>query len=116
MTHYIIKIALTTLLIVAISEIAKRSSFFAALLASIPLVSILAIFWLYFDTKDISKISAFTTSVFWLVLPSLILFISLPIFLKQGLHFYPSMALSIGLTFFSYWILVVTLNNVGIKL
>jgi len=116
MPQYIIKIVLTTILIVAVSEIAKRSSFLAALLASIPLVSVLAIFWLYFDTKDISKISEFTTSVFWLVLPSLVFFISFPLLLKQGLHFYPSIGLSIGLTVFSYWMLLAALNNIGVKL
>ena len=45
--YYLTKIAITTLLIVVISEIAKHSSFFGALLASIPLVSVLAMLWLY---------------------------------------------------------------------
>lgn len=58
MINYIIKIAITTILIVAISEIAKRSSFAGALLASLPLVSVLAILWLYVDTKDVEKRSA----------------------------------------------------------
>ena len=49
MTYYIIKIAVTTILVVLISEIARRSSFLAALLASIPLVSVLAMIWLYVD-------------------------------------------------------------------
>jgi len=55
--YYLTKIAITTLLIVVISEIAKRSSFFGALLASIPLVSVLAMLWLYIDTKDAMKVS-----------------------------------------------------------
>ena len=58
MSYYLAKIVVTTVLIVVISEIAKRSSFFGALLASIPLISVLAMFWLYFDTKDIAKVSA----------------------------------------------------------
>ena len=82
MIYYVAKIAITTILIVAISEIAKRSSFAAALLASIPLVSVLAMLWLYVDTKDVAKVSALATSVFWLVLPSLVFFITLPLLLK----------------------------------
>jgi hypothetical protein len=114
--YYLTKIAITTALIVAISEIAKRSSFVGALLASIPLVSVLAMLWLYIDTKDVEKVSALATSVFWLVLPSLVFFISLPLLLKQGLHFYSSISLSIGFTIGAYWLMVVVLNHYGIKL
>ncbi len=116
MSYYLVKLAVTTILIVLISEIAKRSSFVGALLASIPLVSVLAMIWLYVDTKDASKVSALATSVFWLVLPSLALFIALPLLLKQGINFYTSMSLSIGITVVCYWIMVVTLNHFGIKL
>ena len=116
MIYYLAKIALTTALIVVISEIAKRSSFVGALLASLPLVSVLAMIWLYVDTKDVAKVSALSTSVFWLVLPSLVLFVSLPILLKQGLNFYFSIGISIGLTALCYWIMVSVLVHYGIKL
>ena len=116
MIYYLTKIVITTVLIVAISEIAKRSSFVGALLASIPLVSVLAMLWLYIDTKDVEKVSALATSVFWLVLPSLVLFISLPLLLKQDMHFYSSISLSIGFTICAYWLMVVVLNHYGIKL
>jgi len=114
--YYLTKIAITTALIVAISEIAKRSSFAGALLASIPLVSVLAMLWLYVDTKDISKISSLSMSIFWLVLPSLVLFVALPILLKQGLNFYFSMSVSIGLTALCYWLMISVLGHYGIKL
>ena len=64
MNYYILKITITTLLIVLISEIAKRSSFVGAVLASVPLVSVLAMLWLYVDTEDISKVSALSSSFF----------------------------------------------------
>ena len=99
-----------------ISEIAKRSSFAGAVLASIPLISVLAMVWLYVDTKDVEKVSTLATSVFWLVLPSLVLFITLPVLLKAGLHFYPSISLSIGFTIAAYWLMVVVLNHYGVKL
>ncbi len=116
MLYYVIKIAITTGLIVAISEIAKRSSFIGAVLASVPLVSVLAMLWLYVDTRDVVKVSALASSVFWLVLPSLALFISLPLLLKQGLNFYLSMSLSVGITVGCYWLMVTLLNHYGIKL
>lgn len=114
--YYLLKIAITTLLIVAISEISKRSTFVGALLASIPLVSVLAILWLYIDTKDIEKISNLSTSVFWLVLPSLVLFIVLPVLLKFGWGFYLSLGTSIVATIFSYFVMVFVLKQFGITL
>jgi hypothetical protein len=114
--YYLVKIALTTILIVAISEIAKRSSFVGAILASIPLVSVLAMLWLYIDTRDVARVSSLSTSVFWLVLPSLALFVSLPLLLKQGLNFYLSIGISIALTVTCYWLMVTILGHFGIKL
>ncbi|MFK8068574.1 MAG: DUF3147 family protein [Gammaproteobacteria bacterium] len=116
MIYYVTKVAITTILIVAISEISKRSTFAGALLASVPLISVLAMIWLYVDTKDVEKISTLATSVFWLVLPSLALFISLPLLLRQGIHFYLSISISIGLTVGAYWLMIFVLNNLGIKL
>ena len=116
MIYYITKIVITTVLIVAISEIAKRSSFAGALLASIPLVSVLAMLWLYVDTKDVEKVIALSTSVFWLVLPSLALFIALPLLLKQGLNFYLSISIAIGITVGAYWLMLTVLNHFGIEL
>lgn len=116
MTYYIIKIAITTALIVAISEIARRSSFIGAILASIPLVSVLAMLWLYIDTRDAAKVSALATSVFWLVLPSLALFVALPLLLKQGVNFYLSMGIAISITAGCYFLMVLLLNHYGIRL
>jgi hypothetical protein len=116
LAYYILKIAITTILIVAISEIAKRSSVIGALLASIPLVSVLAILWLYSDTKDVAKVSALSTSIFWLVLPSLALFVALPLLLKQGYNFYISLAISLVVTIACYGIMVMALKHCGVNL
>jgi hypothetical protein len=111
-----VKIAITTILIVVVSEVAKRSTFVGAILASIPLISVLAMIWLYIDTKDVTKVSSLSISVFWLVIPSLALFLTLPLLLKQGLNFYLSISISIGLTVGCYWIMVSALDHFGIEL
>ena len=116
MTYYLVKLAVTTVLIVAISEVAKRSSFIGAILASIPLVSVLAMIWLYIDTKDVGKVSSLATSVFWLVLPSLALFVALPLLLKQGMNFYLSLGISTGVTVACYLLMVLVLDYYGVKL
>ena len=116
MIYYILKIAITTILIVAISEISKRNSFIGAVLASVPLVSVLAMFWLYIDTGDVTKVSTLSSSIFWLVLPSLALFLTLPILLKLEFHFSWAIAISIGITSLSYLLMLAVLNYFGVKL
>jgi hypothetical protein len=116
LTYYLVKIVVTTVLIVMISEVAKRSSFAGALLASVPIISVLAMFWLYVDSNDVRKVSALASSVFWLVLPSLALFVTLPFLLKHGLNFYLSISISIGITVGCYFLMVAVLNYYGIRL
>lgn len=102
MTYLIGKYALTAFLVVAISEIAKRSTLLGAVLASIPLVSVLAIIWIYLETKDTARIAAFSTDIIWLVISSLILFIILPLLLKQGVGFWYSLGIGCVLTVAAY--------------
>ena len=116
MVYYAIKILITTIIIVLISEVAKRSSLMGAILASVPLVSVLAMLWLYVDTKDAVKVGELSSSIFWLVLPSLVLFLTLPLLLKQGVGFYLSMSISIVVTILCYWLIILILNYLGIKL
>ncbi len=114
--YYLLKVLVTTFLIVVISELSKRSSFIGAVLASVPLISVMAMVWLYVDTKDVEKVSALSSSVFWFVLPSLLLFVLLPILLKIGWGFYLSLAVSMVATIGSFFIMLAVLNHFGVKL
>jgi hypothetical protein len=102
LSQYLVKIIVTALLVVLISELSKRSTFAGALLASVPVVSVLAMIWLYNDTRDAAQVAALSRSVFWLVLPSLVLFLLLPVMLARGFQFYVSLAASIGATIVVY--------------
>ena len=116
MWYYIIKVIVSAVLIVAISEIAKRSSVLGAVLASVPLVSVIAMIWLYHETRNTAKISALANSIFWLVIPSLVLFLALPLLLKTGLNFYISLLLSVSLTAISYILMLGLLKEFGIDI
>ena len=116
MIHSVIKVAISVVLIVSISEIAKRSSLFGGLLGSLPLVSLLAFVWLYRETHDASKVASLSTSIFWLVLPSLPLFIVLATLLKRGMSFYPALGAAITVMFACYAAMVLVLTKLGIKL
>jgi hypothetical protein len=113
---YALKVGLTALLVVAIAELAKRSSFWAAALASLPLTSLLAMVWLYLETGDASRVASLSQSIFWLVLPSLVLFVLLPLLLRAGVNFWPSLGVSSAATFVAYVALVWVLSKSGWQL
>jgi hypothetical protein len=114
MWHAIFKAALSGILVSAISEAAKRSPSFGALIASLPLVSVLAMIWLWRDTGDSERIAAHAQSTFWLVLPSLPMFLALPALLRGGVPFYAAMALSCLLTITLYGAAVWAMRRFGI--
>ena len=76
MTYFIIKTLITAIVVVSVSEIAKRSSLLAGLLVSIPLTSFLAFMWLYWETQDTQKVIDLSYSIIWMVIPSFTFFIS----------------------------------------
>ena len=102
MTYYFVKTILSAIIIVVVTELAKVSSWFAALVTSLPLISILALSWIYIDTKNIEDISQLSVSIFYLVLPSLVFFLLLPYLLRLGVSFWTSMGLSCLVTALVY--------------
>ena len=109
-----LKVAITALLVVAIAEVAKRSTLAGAVLASLPLTSLLAMIWLYADTGDTQKIADLAGGIFWLVLPSLALFIALPLMLRAGWPFGVSLLASSALTVACYFAMIAVLKRFGI--
>jgi hypothetical protein len=92
MSYLLLKFGLSAAVLVTVSEIAKRNSVWAALLASLPLTSLLAFIWLYLDTHDTQKVAALSSNIFWLVIPSLVLFPTLGALLRSGMSFWLAMA------------------------
>jgi hypothetical protein len=114
MWTYAIKLAVTAVVVVAVAEIAKRSPVWAALLASLPLTSILAFVWLYVDTGDGERVAQLSHGILWLVLPSLVLFIALPLMLRAGWGFWGSLASSCAVTAGAYLVMVWMLGRAGV--
>ena len=116
MFYFLIKTGLSALIIAAISEIAKRSPEFAALIASLPLISILGMIWLWRDTADTERLSLHAEATFWYVLPSLPMFLVLPALLRHGVGFYPALALCVIITVILYFCMTFLLRRIGITL
>ena len=116
MTYFFIKTVITAIIIVIVSEISKKSSFLGALIISIPLTSLLAFIWLYFDTRDYQKVIDLSYGTILLSVPSFTFFIMLPILLKMKQNFAISILISIISTSLIYLICIFILKKIGINL
>ena len=114
--RFLVKVLISSVVIASVSELAKRSTLAAAILASLPTTSLLAILWLYRDTHNSQKVIDLSVGIFWAVLPSLIFFLILPLALKRGLRFGTAMLLSCGIMILSYLLYVALLNKFGVKI
>jgi hypothetical protein len=114
--QYTIKVLITAVVVVAVSELGKRSSFLGALLASLPLTSLLAFVWLYRGTGNVEAVASLSHGIFWLVLASLPLFLILPALLKSGVSFWPAFGASCVVTVGLYFGLVWVLRRFGVQL
>jgi hypothetical protein len=116
MTYLLIKAVLSAIIIVAVSEIAWRSPSTGALIASLPLISVLGMIWLWRDTQDVNGMAAHSTATFWYVLPSLPMFLIIPAMLKRGIGFWPSLAVGCVVTMALYATTTMVGPRFGLKL
>ena len=83
MSYLLVKYLVTAAVVVAVSELAKRSDKLGALLASLPLVTVLTLVWLYVEHQPMDKIANHAWYTFWYVLPTLPMFLLFPRLLNQ---------------------------------
>ncbi len=115
MLYLAIKAALSGVVIAIVSEIAQRRPGLGAFIVSLPLVSIFAIIWLWRDTRDIERIAAHAEATFWLVLPTLPMFLVFPALLRSGTDFWVALASSCALTVGLYLAVLWLLPKFGIS-
>ena len=104
--YLIFKTLISALIIVIVSEIAKKYTWAAAIIVSIPLTSLLAFIWLYYDTKDVQKVIDLSLSTIVMTLPSIVFFIVLPLMLKFKYSFSFSIIIAIISTSVAYLIFI----------
>lgn len=111
----ILKYAITALLVVIISEVAKNSGKLGALLASLPLVTLLVLCWLYVEQQPVEKIVNHAFYTFWYVLGSLPFFLIFPLLLGR-LTFTGALLISALVTLVFFWVYAQILAKFGIVL
>jgi hypothetical protein len=95
----IVKVLVSAIIILVITEISKKNASLGGLIAAMPFVTLLAMFWLYYEKRDLALLSDFSKSVFWGLFPTLLFFIPLIFLFKKGWNFY--LVIFIGLIFLS---------------
>ena len=116
MLYLLIKAALSGAIVAAVSEIARRYPTWGGLVASLPLTSLLAMLWLWRDTGDAGRVAELSASTIWFILPSLPLFVALPLLLRSGLGFWASMGIVIAGTLALYALMFWAGPRLGLKL
>jgi hypothetical protein len=99
-----------------LSEIAKRSSFWGAIFASLPMMSIFAFVWIFLETKNTVNIAQLSLGIAWLVVPSLILFVLFPILLGKSMNFWLALLLSSAATVVGYIVMLRILKIMNISI
>ena len=116
MLYLAIKAALSGVIIAIVSEVAKRYPGFGALIASLPLISLLGMIWLWRDKPDTANMAAHVEATFWFVLPSLPMFLLIPWLLRSGMNFYAALAIGCALTAALYLTMVAIGPRFGLRL
>lgn len=116
MWYLVIKAALSGVLIAAISEVSKRNPGVGGLIASLPLVSILGMIWLWRDRPDAANMASHAEATFWFVLPSLPMFLLIPYMLRHGFGFWTSLLAGSVLTLVLYGAMILVAPRLGLRL
>jgi hypothetical protein len=112
----IAKYAITALVIVLVSEVAKRSDRLGALIASLPLVTVMVMIWLHVEKQSTERIANHAYYTFWYVLPTMPMFLLMPWMMRKGFGFWPALGAGCLLTFLCFAIAALVLKRFGIGL
>lgn len=115
MLQLVAKALLSGALIVAIAELGKRLPTLGALVASLPLVSVLGMVLLWHARPDAENMAVHAEATFWYVLPSLPMFLLIPWLLRHGTSFWLALALGCLLTVALYLLMAHFGPRLGIR-
>ncbi len=115
MAWLIIKYLLTSAVVVGVSEFAKRSDRLGGLVAALPLVTLLALIWLYIEKQPEQKIANHAWYTFWYVVPTLPMFLAFPVLLPR-IGFWPTLLACIVITIVCFGLFALLVRRFGIDL
>ena len=110
------KALLAGAMIAAIAEIGRRLPATAAIVASLPLVSVLGMIFLWHARPDAENMAVHAEATFWYVLPSLPMFLVIPVMLRAGVNFWIALVAGCALTVVLYLLMMQLGPRMGLKL
>jgi len=116
MLYLLVKAGLSGVIVALVSEIARRNPGAGGLLASLPLVSVLGMIWLWRDTHDVGRMAAHAEATFWFVLPSLPMFLLIPLLMRSGVGFWQALLAGCVLTMALYAGMIALGPKLGIRI
>lgn len=116
MAYLIVKAILSGVIVAAVAEVSKRYPGIGGLIASLPLVSVLGMIWIWRDTGDTARLATHAEATFWFVLPSLPMLLIIPALLRSGTGFWVSLAAGCALTIALYTLMLWIGPRFGLKL
>tara|TARA_X000001036_G_C20260920_1_gene636184 strand:+ start:18 stop:368 length:351 start_codon:yes stop_codon:yes gene_type:complete len=116
MTLLVIKAIISGVLIAIISELGRKNPGFGALIASLPLISIFAIIWMWLEDKNSNNIADYAEATFWLVLPTLPMFLIIAFLLRSNWNIWFVLAISIFFTIVFYLITIKIMSFYNFKI
>ncbi len=116
MLYAVMKALLSGIVVAVASEAARRNAALGAMFASLPLVSVLGMIWLWRDSHDQERLATHAAATFWYVLPSLPMFLVLPWLWRHGISFWPALAMGCALTVLLYLATAALLSRGGVTL
>ena len=108
------KIVLTALIIFSIAQVSERSTLMAAVLASIPIVTVLSMMMMHHEGQTAMEISGFAKDIVWLLIPSLLMFIVMPLLIDRGWEFYPALGAGLATTIIGYIVMIQIMEKYGL--
>ena len=113
---FALKVLLSAVLIAVVSTVARKQPALGALVASLPMVSVLGMVWLWIEAPDAGRMERHVQATFWYVIPSLPMFLAIPGMMRAGVPFWMALVLGCALTVGLYLGVVAVAARFGVKL
>tara|TARA_B100000886_G_C20351198_1_gene460951 strand:+ start:592 stop:939 length:348 start_codon:yes stop_codon:yes gene_type:complete len=110
-----LKIIVTALIIVIVTEVAKFNDRIGGLIAALPITTFMILFWLHYENNSAEKISNHVSYTLLYVIPTLPMFLVFP-YLINKFGFYWSIIISIFITIFFVVLVHLLTNKYGYKI
>lgn len=116
MWEFVAKAALAGVIVALVASVAQRQPSFGALIASLPLISILGMIFLWWARPDTENMALHAEATFWYVLPSLPMFLLIPMLLRSGTSFWLSLAAGCVMTISLYMLMAFVGRRMGLPI